>query len=398
MAITNVELWNKIRELVPTFKSHTAKGTADMFTSEGFESLAASDINALNEFFDISMRVALQKVQTATAKNIFTDSGIVEVYNTPNGGYTQRIAIANLKPETPLYTNLQNGKSVDPFIVRKPDVKERFFPHNFDYYSHITIQRYQMKEIFIQQYGMDELIAGIMQALQNGFTIQEQENVLECFNRAINSTKAPLQDTQKLYTDISDDMTAEELVKLVGTVQDCVDAMTLNSSTDAFNAAKFQTSIDADNLVLLMRPQYANAIQRKLITSAFNPSGLNMNLPIKKVPNFGGIEYYSDSALSEKLYPYYLPDGSVDGWSMTDAAAGTQTKYTGEVYTKDTNANIIGAIVQKGMIFENVQNPYAVNPIINPSGLYTNYHATRPNNSICYDSYYTFVTIAKANA
>ena len=39
MALTNLQLWNYLRDKYPTFKSNTAEGTKDLFTSAGFEQL-----------------------------------------------------------------------------------------------------------------------------------------------------------------------------------------------------------------------------------------------------------------------------------------------------------------------------------------------------------------------
>ena len=170
--VSNVTLWNLARKVSPTFKSHTAEGTADLFTEKGFEALKLSDVGAINEFFEISLRVAFQMCNVSRAKNPLEGSGLLQVYDTPNGGYVQRIAVDSIKPTSPRYKGLTNGASVDPFSVRKPKTHERFFAQNFDYQSFITLQDFQVKQIFISEYGMGEYIAGIMQGLKNGYTFQ----------------------------------------------------------------------------------------------------------------------------------------------------------------------------------------------------------------------------------
>lgn len=170
---TNAQFWDMARRFSPDFKSHTAKATEVEFSEKGFEAIKLTGLGTLNEFYQISMRIAFQMLNVATAKNPLADAGLVQVYDTPNGGYVQRMSVNSVKPISPAYKGLQNGKSVDPFVVRKPEIAERFFQMNFDYQSMITLQEYQLKTMFISQYGMGETLAGILLGLANGYTIQE---------------------------------------------------------------------------------------------------------------------------------------------------------------------------------------------------------------------------------
>ena len=182
--ITNSQLWDLARKASPTFKSHTAKATADLFTEKGFEAITRNDINVVNEFTELSMRVGLQMISASKARNPLAATGLVSVYDTPTGGFVQRIAIDSIKPISPAYKGLEDyakgGTPVDPFIVRKPVSKERFFAQNFDYQNFITIQDFQLKTIFISEYGMGSFVAGVMEGLRNGYTVQEYENTLQC--------------------------------------------------------------------------------------------------------------------------------------------------------------------------------------------------------------------------
>lgn len=398
MALTNTELWNLARNASPTFASHTAKGTADFFTERGFDSISSTELGAMNEFFDTVMQIVLQKINVAKSKNIFADTGLVEVYNEPFGGYTQRMAIASLKPESAPYRKLENGKSVDMQKVRKPIVYDRFWKQNFDYYSHESLQDFQLKNIFTTEYGMSNFTAGIMIALQNGFKTQEMENTKAVINAILHDTKHPLKDTQKMKVTLSDDMTAEELVAMLLSVRILLDNASGVSETAAFNAGGFSSYFDPDETIMLVRNNVKDALAVKLIPSAFHQE--NLSLPVKTfgVTDFGGIEYYTDTTYGTQLYPYYDEDGVSDGLSTTKAAEGvTQTKYEGSYVTKDPNADVIGMIIQKGAIFENVQNPYRVlTAPFNAAGLYTTIHASRPNNTIAYDSFYNCIVLTKA--
>lgn len=392
---TNAEYWDLARKYSPDFASHTSEGTAVEFSEKGFEMITRAGLGTLNEFFEISMRVAFQLLNQSTAKNPLSASGLVQHYSTPNGGYVQRMSVSSVKPVSPAYKGLVDGGTVDPFVVRKPKIEERFFQQNFDFQNIITVQEYQIKTMFISEYGMGELLSGILTGMANGYTIQEYLNIKECLNAAINSDTTPLKETQKLTVSMSDTPTDEELVNMILSIKDTATRMNLASMTGMYNALGFESAVDTSDMVLLLRAGYKNAITTKLMVGAFNPEYLSLPFEVVEVDDFGGIEHYSDSACTKAVYPVYDKLGAQIGWADTEGA--TSSQYTdAEIYKKDPNNEVIGVIGQKGMIFENEQNGYSVTPIYNPRGMYTNYIANKPNNGINYDPLYNMVTILKA--
>lgn len=392
---TNAEYWDLARKYSPDFASHTSEGTAVEFSEKGFEMITRAGLGTLNEFFEISMRVAFQLLNQSTAKNPLSASGLVQHYSTPNGGYVQRMSVSSVKPVSPAYKGLVDGGTVDPFVVRKPKIEERFFQQNFDFQNIITVQEYQIKTMFISEYGMGELLSGILTGMANGYTIQEYLNIKECLNAAINSDTTPLKETQKLTVSMSDTPTDEELVNMILSIKDTATRMNLASMTGMYNALGFESAVDTSDMVLLLRAGYKNAITTKLMVGAFNPEYLSLPFEVVEVDDFGGIEHYSDSGCTKAVYPVYDKLGAQIGWADTEGA--TTSQYTdAEIYKKDPNNEVIGVIGQKGMIFENEQNGYSVTPIYNPRGMYTNYIANKPNNGINYDPLYNMVTILKA--
>lgn len=424
--ISNVQFWNMARAKNPNFANHTAKGTADLFNEKGFEALKRDDVVALNEFFELSIRIAFQKVDVSRAKNPLAELGLVEIYDTPNGGFVQRIAINSIKPVTPAFKGLEDGDSVDPFIVRKPTQQERFFGQNFDYQSFITIQDFQVKQIFLSEYGMGEFIAGILQGLANGYILQEYVNTKEAINSALNSTDYALKDTQKLavasWTDASP--TDSDLKSLILTIKDLATAMKTQAQTGMYNALGFETYVDSDEYVVLMRAGIKNRIQLQLELGAFNPETLTIPFATQEVSDFGGLVPYGEEALTTKLQPVYDRFGTVVGyvdanatingyatkrksdgrWIVNITIGGSTADTTiaeedrGEVYWKDENAEVLAIVCQKGLIFENRQNPYTVSPIYNPRGMYNNYWANSANNSINVDPNYNMIAIIKPSA
>lgn len=416
--ITNAQLWELARKASPTFKSHTAKATAETFTEKGFEALTRSNINVINEFFELSLRVGFQMLNVSKARNPLAATGLVQTYDTPNGGFVQRIAVNSIKPVSPRFKGLEDGDSVDPYTVRKPESAERFFPMNFDYQSFITIQDYQVKTIFISEYGMGAYVAGIMEGLRNGYTIQEFENTLECLNKALNSVTYPLKDTQIVDLDTWGSGTGgvisgEDLIGLIKNIKDITTAMEITPQSGAFNAAGFETVVNPSDLVLLMRAGLKTEIDLKLEVGAFNPDRLSLPYEIKELQDFGGLKPYVtietvktyvtecyDSNGTEVGYVVGTPDGAAykkanGKWYVKISTVETECYMDKDVSWEDPNEDVLAILIQKGAIFENAQNPYVVRPAVNPAGLYTNYWASRPNNGINFDYYYTMVVFRK---
>lgn len=419
--LTNMQFWDECRKNNAQFESYTSVGTKETFSEQGFEAIKASDLNILNKFFELSLRVALQKVDIARAVNPLTDAGLVEVYDTPNGGFVQRIAVDSISPISPVYNGLTDGSSVDPFKVRKPKSSQRFFSQNYDYQNLITIQEFQVKQIFLDEYGMGQYIAGILAGLESGRIKQEYVNLKEVINAGINSTEYPLKDTQKIQTTLPqavDTVTADQLTAFIESVMDLMTAMDTQVSSGQYNAAGFDTKVDKSEYVLLVRAGIKNRIKTRLMVGAYNPEDLAIPIDrIVEVSDFGGMYPYAEETYTTRLYPVYDAFGAETGYYIAEANAGTLTvKQDSDnnilgyqasqgtdisaisnvvakdaVYWKDENAEVMAMVAQKGLVFENRQNPYTVQPIYNPAGLYTNYWASSPANGINYDYYYNVV-------
>lgn len=392
--ITNADIWDAIRAKYPHFRSHTAKATQETFTAEGFEQMRANDPDLLNDFYLLSMRVYLQEVNISRAKDQLSENGFGEYFDQPMGGITQRMAINSVKPVSPAYRNLTNGKGPDPFVVRKPSVSERFFKQNYDYQSFITVQdEFQLKTIFISQYGMSEFMGGIMQGLENGFIIQTFVNKLEALNAAINSTDTPLQNTQKAVVKYTDG-NRDEQGQLWLMLKNLIDAMAMGPQTYAYNAMGFASIQDKDRLRVLIRPGYKNQMNLELFATIFNADRLNMDTVFIEVPHFGGL--IPQNADGQTLVTLFDELGAEIGFADPDAP--TVKIPDTDVVWVDPNEDVIAIVADKGVIFHAQQNPYTVEPIRNPRGLYTNYWASSPGNSIHYDALYNFVVIRKVDA
>lgn len=393
-AITNAALADMIAKIFPSFLSHTASGTNEIFTDRGFDRISALDPAYVNDFFELSMRVWLNVVNISHAQDILAQQDFGEYFDQPWGAVIQRMSTNSVKPINPGWIGLTDGDSPDPFVVRKPVVNERFWKQNFDYASLITVpDDFQMKQIFISEYGMSEFMAGIMEGLQNGYTTQVYLNKLQALNAAINSTATPLNANQVQTITMADDPTSDQLVDLIRSIMNTVDAMTImGPQTGAFNAQGFVSTQDKSRLRLLVRGGYKNDIKTKTLVGAFNKEELAIDIPIIQVPNFGGITY--QNASNAPLYPVYNTLGERIGWN-TQAGQTSVTVTDDDAVPVDPNADVVAVLADKGVVFECRQNPYTVEPIRNPRGRYVNYWASAPNNTIAYDALYNMVVFKK---
>lgn len=389
--LTNVELWNACRKASPTFASHTSEATADLFTEKGYAQLTSPDTKILNEFLQLSIRVSLNMVNISHAQDPLAAAGFGEAYDMAKGGITQRMAVDSIKPVSPGY-NLTEGQSVDPFIVRKPKMAERFYDQNFDYQSFITMQNFNLKQVFISEFGVPQLVAGVMEGLQNGWIVQKYTNKLEVINAGLNDVN--LQETQRVAVDYTTG-TDEELRNFILAVKDTITAMTVSAQTSAFNAAKFATTQDKSRLKLLIRAGFKNALDVKTLVGAFNPQYLNLGVDGIEVEDFGGI-YYQLKENKKRLYPAYNILGEMIGLNEAIGQnVATHQINDPEVEEVDPNADVIAILADKGWLFETMQNEYTVEAIHNPRGLYDNFWASAPKNGIHYDRYFTFVAFCK---
>lgn len=400
MNFSNVALWNALRKKYKSFASLTSEATADLFSEKGWSEISRDNIPALNSFFELSMRVAFQKMDIAKVNTRLVESGLVEVYGTDNGGggYLQRISMETITPVSPAFMNLKNGDSPDPYVVRKPESKERFFTMNFGFQSLVTIQEYQVKTLFLDEYGMSSFLGGIMAALENGYKYQLELNVYKCIHECINSATHPLQDTQKIKLDSWTDagVTDAELLALIAQLQDLATAMETSITQKGFNANAFDTAVSPEDHVVLLRAGIANKIKRQLMVGAYNPDNLTIPFKILEVQDFGGLKYYFGDTDDYPLFPHYDSLGAVDGWALSEGGDKEKELNDPDIRVVDLDADVLAVVAQKGLVFENIKDPYQVIPIFSPRGLYNNYWASAPDtNTIAYDANYDCIVVTK---
>ena len=395
--LTNGQYWDILRDKFPAFRESTSKATLDMFTERGFEAIKNMDGGRIiNDFFKLSLQVALGKIDVAKIKDKLSESGFGEEVLNPNGGYIQRIAIEQVKQISPGYLNLVNGQSVDPFIVRKPTAIERFFTQNAEFQNLITIpDSVMMKNMFISD-GMDDYISGMMSQLEASYRKFLYFLKLEAIHAGINSTDFPLKDSQRIPVEYAgDDTTIDQLATFVLKIKNIISLMDASPSTDAFNQRGFETSQDVNRLKLLVRVGFRNLVSVKLRSNTYNPDNMNLPVDIIEVNNFGGLQAFKDAEYTIPLFEVYDKAGAEIGYN-TVADSTEVTVENKDVFWKDPNASVVAILADKDLVFTGQQGNYSVEGIRNPYGLYTNFFASAPRGTVAYDSLYNAVVFEVA--
>lgn len=388
---TNYEILKNIQKLDPTFASFTSDWTKETFTEKGFEAIQYDNTKILDDYFDLSVRVVLNLVEGNNAIDTLENQGFSKSYNNPYGDILQRIQINEIKPINPQFKKLVNYGSVDPYKIRKPETNERFFKSNFNYQNLITIQEDEARKIFISETGMYDFISGILQNLNSAYEVQKYVAKLEALNSGINSTLYPLQDSQKIKIDFDEVATNEQLINFILKIKNLISDMRVRPTTNKYNALRFSRKQNINDLSLLVRPEIFNTLDTKVLSFAFNPERLKLNLNIVQVENFGGV-YYINKDNQEKLSPVYDELGICIGYNTTGTG---EPLNADEIEAVDPNKNILGIVADNGYIFTTEQNQYVVKTIDNPAGLYRNYWASKMNGGVYVDNAYTLVAIYK---
>lgn len=401
MAIKNIDLLKYVEQKSPQFKSLTGRITADTFTEVGYDRLKASDVNALSEFYELSMRVYLQFINVAEVKDPLEIGGFGETFDNPMGGYIQREAVTKIKPVSPAWKNLKNGQSVDPFVVRKGEVTERFWKQNFDFQTILTIpDDFVMKQMFINEYGISTFVEGQIKQLKNSYAVQKYLAKKEAIDAFLTGNKDRLQDSQQVEVEYNNTPTDEQLVNFILAIKNVVSTIGAVPSTSAFNALKFDSAQDIKRLKLLVRVGFKNEIAIKVLRNSFQAETLNLPVDVIEVDNFGGLVPYRDKNYAIRVYPVYDTLGAVIGFSTTENKIGKENVEFNDddVFWKDPHEDVLAILADKGLIFTSVQNGIQMNTIYNPRGLYTNYFLSMPNATVAVDNIYNAVVFKKSNS
>ena len=292
--VSNAAYEKAFLKAYPQYKQYTSGVTASVFKDNGFLDTILADVSKLNEVYNALNRITLNIVNISQAVDTFDIGDFGESYDSEYAAGVQRIAIFPMKPTSPKFKNLPKA-GANHQAVRIPKVEDRYFKINFDFQNYYTIQEYQIRQMFVSEYGISEFYAGFMAQMTNSYIEQKHLNTLECINALINSTAHPLQDTQKIvlasWTETNGFMTptSSELIDFIQRIKNIVSHMNATTSTDAYNALGFKTHQDVSRLRLLCRVGIKNLIDTEVMVGAYNPERVSLPFDIIEVENFGGL-------------------------------------------------------------------------------------------------------------
>lgn len=401
MAYSNIQSIEIARAFSPTLSNLISESTLANLKANGAEALKSLPNNVLNEWYGATMAWKLLRFDIADSRNPLEDNGIVETYDTPYGMYAERLAVLPSKGINPGFLNVESGKSVDPNVPRIKPIQQYFLKLNLNYQNQVTIDTVRRKTILSDEYGMDILTSAEMAQMSADYKKYRYEMALNALNAGISSTEFPLKATQVVtlpsWTDGAP--TAAELQSLIQAIKDVSGNLQYTPSTSAYNSAGFDTAVDADRFVILMRNKVQTRIQGALTTGPLfgvDPSYLDLPYQVQQMADFGNMEPYQDADFTTKLYPVYdATFGDMIGYNTVEGSSEVTVETTA-AYQKDLNDDIIAIIIQKGAICETIQNPVTIDPMYpNPKGLYQNFFFNAPNNGINFFAPYNMILFKK---
>ena len=429
--MTNADFLTKVAELAPQFKEIASRVAKEGFTESNFEAMSQlpTGQDNVSHFYSIACLVGMQFVDYAGFKNKVDEIGVIERLAMPFAEYIQRNRVKRIKNVNPAWKGLKDGDSVDPYVVRKPEIEQDYYGgKNVAYQTFITMQDWDLKAHWLSENGIGEIVGAVFNMIDLDRAEFDYALYKEALNGAINSQTHALQGSQKIElaapTSTVANFTAAtftktELVELVEDLIDIGEAIESNVTLTTFNAAKYPMPLNTSDLVMMIRPGYKAKI-RTLLADVYHDENLKIPFEMKVVENFGGlVPYDSDNA---ELQPVYDSLGAMVGYvkkSYTNVSAATydetNDKYTVKYGTQqgstadvtpesgvhhyiDPNEKVIAVLAQKGLIFELIQNPFNVRPIFNPRGEYTNTFFNQLDNYLGVNYSKALITISRQQA
>lgn len=400
--LTNAQLFETAQEKSATFENLTAKVTAEEFLNGGkIGGISESDLFTIkNEFFKTIITWSLVEIRGHRVKNPLEAGGIGVRRFEEYKGARQIMFAGAKKPVNPQFLGLQDGDSVDPFKVRKPELFDKFYVKNFNYSNWITLQPLLSKDAFDgpNGYGLYDAIAVILNDLQGKYTKEMYLAQKEVINYAINNNSQydALKPSQIVEVEFADpeNPTPAELRRLVNTIKNVKGAMTVEDN-GAFNALGWEDVQEEDALRFITTPDLFNEIETELLADTYNEKYNKIDIKEVKLNNFGGLVPTQDGTLATQVYPVYDEDGTQVGY--TTDAEGT-TPYEGAVKYYNPNGDVIGIVCDYRFLDIDESSPYILRVAENARALYDNYFAHKIGDSICYRSDRNFVVIKKKQA
>lgn len=428
-SVSNASFLKAAVDMAPQYAAIASRVSNGIFTESNVEALRSlpTGNDNLTEIYGLFMLIAAQRFDKADFRNVFENMGILDRQRMPLGEYVAHFKVARLESVNPGFDGLSDGDSPDQFEFRPFEVEEIFYGgKNKDYQNFFSFKQYDLKRGLMKENGIGEILSLVYQAVDIDRVTKEESEYKEVINRAIHSEQFPLQGTQQFVLDApkatvanftANTFTVDELNSLCEALGDIDEELRTASYTTAFNADKIPGNLNPDDYVLVMRKGYKNKVSQ-MIANIYHQQYYD-RIPFKTylLSDFGGIEYYADAAFTTELQVVYdrhgAPVGLVNAsytnvspaeqqsngtytvkYGANQGSTATVTSFN-EAYKKDPNEEIMAILVEKGFLFELIQNPFLVQNAPNYRGQYVTTWFSQEANYIGWNCRKGFITISR---
>ena len=101
------------------------------------------------------------------------------------GAILQKIRVHLVDAETDPAYALEDGESVDPWTINKPDVEQKLFITRTPYMFSVTIARKQLREAFLSEASMGAFIGAVFGQVRNSIEVSLENLGRTCINNMI---------------------------------------------------------------------------------------------------------------------------------------------------------------------------------------------------------------------
>lgn len=401
--LINYQWYNIWRRNTVNLKGQVPEISASEFLTKGVSAITKSPAT-VDDFWKVTTTWTDGEIRNTSSRNILEEQGAMAVLNIPTGDYMRRVFIESLPPQDPKYTNLQDGKSVDMQIIRKPKANEYWFRFNANYYNHVTLPaQWETRQIVQQEGAISVYIAGIMAGLDAEWVDWCVAMGLETLYLGTHDANRPAQSTQSIpVPDMTGDFNQTAIVDFIRQVNRTITSMTKPGRTGQFNNWRFKQPQRKEDLVLFLRYGFIDDLSQIAATNAapLQRLGLPEGIKIVEVPHFGGLIPYKTfdpetNTYTTQLYPVYstgnADTGAVIGYAETEGAT-TATVDKDEVEWKDPHPETFALLQDYRALFRGIQVPRSLYyPPYNTTGQYQNVDDIAPHQMWGFDASYNNV-------
>lgn len=186
--------------------------------------------------------------------------------------------------------SLEEGKSVDMYVVRKPKAKQKFFAIRTPYSCFVSIQQKQLKAAFLNETAMGSFISAIYGEIKNKLELSIENNSRLCMANFMALTGAPQQiNLVTNYNAIkATNLTAESALYDEQFLRYAIGQMNMYSKkmrtmSQLFNKEKYVRFTPDDSQMFALINEFQTAMETQVQYAAFHDDyvkkGANIEVP-----------------------------------------------------------------------------------------------------------------------